>query len=832
MALILQLRTSPEEAITALIDGQPLAVPTPRQALPALAELQADPLEVGKRLTQALGGAALLDRLEADPDRLLLIDADEGARSIAWEYAALPDRQLLAVQFAVLRLVDRAAAPAASGPLNFVALAADPLVDAQGQPREGYRLQVENELREVRRVLQASGIALQAQRVPPVKAALKRALLRGPAILHLTCHGNVINTPSGPLAILLLEDADGQADPLLGSDLVTMPPRGVLQGVLLSACHTAQGTQADLAYALVQNGVPFALGLQGAFPDKLSDDLAVAFYETLLAGCSVAEALRQARHTLLMAHPASAGLPVGYVARDSWKPLPLQAGQPLADSLGLSGQIQLTSEVQPPRPLLGRNRELHDLAHLYSSGQRVVTVNGTGGMGKTALAAAFAERFAWRWPQGVRTVSFASDVVNAAAFRAALLRALRGEGAAQALAAADAETQLTAVLAAAREWDGLLLLDNYESVLQGVDDHNPEAEAVHRLVAQLAEGGARLLLTSRQQPAHLRGEVLYPGRDDPLAGLKETAAADLFVELSTRAKDPAQTKDRAAAHRKLAVEIARATAGHPLAIALLAGEYDDNDAVAPAAFLADWPAALAEAERAGLAGHHRTFGAAFARSYDRLTPERQSQFGALSVFGFPFFAQGAALIWEQPIDDLTPARESLAYFTHRNLLEVDVRYEDQTPATYRFQPALRQEIFRRAAEQRGEKAAQPAGYAAYAYWFVDMAYGQIGKEVPIARLFVNTADELVAQTEAQPADQQAAYCWRLGYLLQQIGRIPDAEKILERGAEQAASVGDEVRRERILFQQANLSVLRGDLERGLKQYEEAAQLAQQDEESR
>ena len=37
--------------------------------------------------------------------------------------------------------------------------------------------------------------------------------------------------------------------------------------------------------------------------------------------------------------------------------------------------------------------------------KKVVTIVGTGGMGKTALAAAFAERFAWLWPRGVRAFS-------------------------------------------------------------------------------------------------------------------------------------------------------------------------------------------------------------------------------------------------------------------------------------------------------------------------------------------------------------------------------------------------------------------------------------------
>jgi hypothetical protein len=56
----------------------------------------------------------------------------------------------------------------------------------------------------------------------------------------------------------------------------------------------------------------------------------------------------------------------------------------------------LPPEVLAPKPLLGRNRALYDLARLYSAGKHVVTIAGTGGIGKTALAASFAERFAWR----------------------------------------------------------------------------------------------------------------------------------------------------------------------------------------------------------------------------------------------------------------------------------------------------------------------------------------------------------------------------------------------------------------------------------------------------
>ncbi|MFQ5344077.1 MAG: CHAT domain-containing protein, partial [Anaerolineae bacterium] len=612
MALELTLRTDSANRLTVSLAGEPLAGPTPLADLPALPALQAAPYDEGRALTRALGGDALLARLRADPERLLLLETDEAAAAVPWEYAALDGRQFLACQYAMLRLVDRPAGPAPQpDTLQFVALGADPLVDKHGQPRTGYRLRLDDELRAVRRTLRASGVDLLAQRVPPTRDALRRALRRGPAILHLSCHGDIVETNAGPMAVLLLEDQDGREARLPGPDLVALPPAGVLRLVLLSACRTAEAgretqgePQATLARALVLNGVPAAIGMQGPFPDPLSDDLAVALYEFLLAGHSLAEALRQAR-LALSAQPQAAGLPVGYVARDSWGALPLRSGAPTLYSLRLPGQVHLPLEVQPPRPLRGRNAELHALAALYSQGTRVVTVVGTGGVGKTALAGAFAERFGWRWPDGVLGLSFAVGEPDAGRLRGDLLRGLLGEAAAEQLADAPAAEQERLILEALRDWDGLLLLDNYESVLQELEEEAPEAQAAHRLVARAAEGGAHLLLTSRQQPAGLAGERVFPARRRPLPGLATTPGAELFLHHSTRAPE------EGAAGRRLAREVARVTGGHPLAIALLAGEYDVSDDVGPDDFLAHWADELAAAERQGLAGHHRTFAAAF-----------------------------------------------------------------------------------------------------------------------------------------------------------------------------------------------------------------------------
>ncbi|GAB4161498.1 MAG: hypothetical protein Fur0021_34710 [Candidatus Promineifilaceae bacterium] len=189
-------------------------------------------------------------------------------------------------------------------------------------------------------------------RIPPTFAALRRALSRPqPIWLHLSCHGQVISTTNGPLARLLLEDDNGKLHFLTGSDLAALAPAHTARLALLSACDTAEG-QANLARALVHNGLPAAIGMQGLFLDPLSDDLAAALYETLLPGQDVAAAVRQARLALL-SHPQMVGLPVLYARREGTAPLPLPPGRADLQRLDLSANLRLPLEVQAPHPLLG-----------------------------------------------------------------------------------------------------------------------------------------------------------------------------------------------------------------------------------------------------------------------------------------------------------------------------------------------------------------------------------------------------------------------------------------------------------------------------------------------
>ena len=86
--------------------------------------------------------------------------------------------------------------------------------------------------------------------------------------------------------------------------------------------------------------------------------------------------------------------------------------------------------------------------------------------------------------------------------------------------------------------------------------------------------------------------------------------------------------------------IQRAAGGHPLAIALLAGEYDVGACAANRLFAELAESELAAARRAGLAGHHITFTTAFERSYAHLTPGLQRALAALSAPALPVFCTG------------------------------------------------------------------------------------------------------------------------------------------------------------------------------------------------
>ncbi len=282
-----------------------------------------------------------------------------------------------------------------------------------------------------------------------------------------------------------------------------------------------------------------------------------------------------------------------------------------------------TAAVSLPHPvssLLGRDSEIEGLADLLSAGTRLVTVVGPGGIGKTRVALAVAERWAADDPGAVAFVPLESvddpaDVLPAIA-SAIGLGLDRGVPALDALAGAFGSRPY------------LLLLDNVEQVLESAAD-------IAALLSRCP--GVAVLATSRA-PLRLRGERLAPlgplnlPDDDAVASVQASAAAQLFVERA-RAVDPDFSLDDPADAAAVA-ELCRRLDGLPLAVEIAAAR---SRVLPPRALLARISSALdIGAGAADLPARQRTIRDTLAWSEQLLTQDQRDLLARLAVFAAPW----------------------------------------------------------------------------------------------------------------------------------------------------------------------------------------------------
>jgi predicted ATPase/DNA-binding winged helix-turn-helix (wHTH) protein len=307
--------------------------------------------------------------------------------------------------------------------------------------------------------------------------------------------------------------------------------------------------------------------------------------------------------------------------------------------------------------LIGRDAVLDALVDTLAS-KRLVTLVGTGGLGKTSVALATAERMADRFRDGVLVVDLAplagGELV--AAHVASLLR----------VPAANAHP-IGAISEHLLNRQMLIVLDNCEHVVKAVCEL---AEQVALNCPQV-----RLLATSREA-LHAQGEVVR--RLAPLptpqatAGITASAAmAYASVQLMmARVRSHDESLAITDQNAGLVCDICVSLDGLPLAIELAATRVPVFGFDGLASLLGHRFRMLVGRDR-GADGRHRTLGATIDWSYDWLVREEQAMLRALSAFAGPFTLAAAQAVAAAPGFDPVASAELLASLVEKSLIAAD-----------------------------------------------------------------------------------------------------------------------------------------------------------------
>ncbi|MEU8632001.1 LuxR C-terminal-related transcriptional regulator [Amycolatopsis sp. NPDC048633] len=268
---------------------------------------------------------------------------------------------------------------------------------------------------------------------------------------------------------------------------------------------------------------------------------------------------------------------------------------------------------------VGRRRELSETRRLLSAG-RLVTLTGTGGVGKTRLAVRAAAQVHRMVPDGAWLIELATvrdpDLVAPTVGAALGLRDTGG----------DPVAGLTAFL---RDKRLLLVLDNCEHLGRSC------AELVHELLT--AAPGLRILTTSRHVLG-VEGEHVFPV--PPLAvpevrDFESAAGLDVVALFADRAAAVSAGFAVDRANWPQVVQVCRRLDGIPLAVELAAGWLRVLGVDELLDRLDDFFALLARGSTVAPA-RHRTLAGAVAWSYDLCTPAERRLWTRLPVFAGGF----------------------------------------------------------------------------------------------------------------------------------------------------------------------------------------------------
>jgi predicted ATPase/class 3 adenylate cyclase len=342
---------------------------------------------------------------------------------------------------------------------------------------------------------------------------------------------------------------------------------------------------------------------------------------------------------------------------------------------------------------VGRVADIRRLLGLVED-ERLVTLTGPGGSGKTRLAM-----------EAARDATSRGEVVWLVELAPLRDGGLVAQTVATAVGVEDGPDPLGALQTSPELLSGLLVLDNCEHVL----------DACAALTGRLLANGPdlRVLATSRE-PLGLVGEQVWPVQpldvpDESLRKHEQLTQVESVQLLLDRAR--AVRPDLKVDHADVVpiVQICRSLDGVPLAIELAAGRLRSLSFVDLAARLGDQLAVLARQRSAAEDdSRHRTLRMTLDWSYDLLTEQQRSVAQRLSVFrgGFRLDAAeavcgGGALNVLDSVDELVA--KSLVTF-------------DGITARYRLLEPIRQYL----ADRLNDAGATDAMQQAHAEWMAGL----------------------------------------------------------------------------------------------------------------
>ncbi|ADB31448.1 transcriptional regulator, XRE family [Kribbella flavida DSM 17836] len=334
-----------------------------------------------------------------------------------------------------------------------------------------------------------------------------------------------------------------------------------------------------------------------------------------------------------------------------------------------------------PDGLVGRDKELLELADLLRQ-NRLVTLVGPGGVGKTELALAAADRFS-----GADTTVVVVDLTTVqrdAAVPSAIL---------DAFGTAPGTSDLDDVLSGRKPGDLVIVEDNAEHVLDGV------ATVANRMVRSFPSVG--VLVTSRI-PLGLPDEVVrrvevlgVPANDRDFAEIAASPAVEMFVRRAARVRSDFQLTPANAA---TVARLCQRLDGLPLALELAAARAGSLSVETILAALDDRFRLLSGPRRFG-APHQRTLADTIAWSVDALSDAARQLLYRASMLGSPFTLDAVVGVCTGPPIDPLDVPMLLAELVDKSLLQPVLEFEALYGARYKMLETIREHAYAGLASQ-------------------------------------------------------------------------------------------------------------------------------------